>query len=337
MRRAWISAVMAALLGLGCSNAGESRLLSVSGQGVFRGAIYFDLDGNRVLSAADDSVKNMKVRLVSLSGQDTVATATSLVTGVFRVSGVPVGTYRVLLDTTPLVDTAKIAQQDSLQVTILPGDSATVILGVGYPHVSIRAARTTVPAGRRVFVEGIVLNAPFNFRDTTMHVQDTSGAIRAARIVASPVVAADSVRLRATTGTRNPGSERILDVVTVFVVKPAFLPTASTITTGQAAAAKLPAGPNGALHAQQIQVLNAPVTGVDSTSGPDYIMTVNDGSGSLDVVLDPQADPAFKFPSRPVGLYNVPNKFDIVGLLVPSGTPGVWRLKPRSSAELVKR
>ena len=50
-------------------------------------------------------------------------------------------------------------------------------------------------------------------------------------------------------------------------------------------------------------------------------------------------DPAFRRPPAGTlpGLFIPGNKFDIVGLLVPSGAPGIWRLKPRSVLDTVKR
>lgn len=337
MRRALLGAILAAATTLACSNAGEDRLLAVSSTGIFKGLIYFDLDGDRVATAAgDDSVRNMTVRLVTLGGDDTVASATSAISGLFRVAGVPVGTYRVVLDTTPLADTATIAQQDSLQVTILPGDSIGVIIGVSYPHVSIRAARTPAlfPLGRKVFVEGVVLNAPFNFRDTIMHVQDTSAAIRATRVLATGAQAADSVRLRGTISIRN--GQRTLDVVTVFIQAAVFLPPSTQLTTAQAASAD-----GGTRDAQQISVLNVTITDTVTVS-PDCRLTVNDsaGTGVLQVILDP-SPAAFGNVIPPCvgpGFPWTPGKrFDIVGLAVPSLTPGIWLLKPRSSTELVQR
>jgi hypothetical protein len=329
MRRAWFAAAAAALA-LGCGNAGESRLLGVDAQGVFKGIVYFDLDGNRLPGPGDDSVKNVTVRLVTLNGSDTVASATSNVTGQFRIGTVPVGTYRVRLDTTPLADTAKIVQQDSLQVTILPGDSSSVIIGVSYPHVSIRQARNTAlfPAGRKVFIEGIVLNAITTYSDTTVHVQDTSAAIRMTRIPLSGLTPGDTVRVRGTLSAR--AGQRTIDLVTVNPIAASFLPTAITLTTAQASTAA-----GGTRDAQQIEVLNAiisdtatvSVSGVPSEKG--FLLTVSDGSGSLGVLLD-----QVSFSAGTLAPFIPGATFDIVGMLVPSITPGIWRLKPRSPSDL---
>lgn len=328
MRRAWMAAA-ATLIAVACSNAGESRLLGVSGKGVAKGIIYFDLDGNKLISGGDDSVKNLTVRLVTLNGRDTVASATSAASGVWRAANVPVGTYRVVLDTTPLSDTARVVQQDSLRVTILPDDSSSVVIGVSYPHLSIRQAKNpaVVPVGRKVFIEGIVLNSSFDFRDTTMHVADTSAAIRMTRVIANSALAADSIIARGTTSSR--AGQRTLDAVTIVPVSSTFLPTAVTLTTAAATTAD-----GGTRDAQLIEVLNATIVDTLQVGNrtPDYIFTVNDGSDSLVVVLDATA-----FSAGLPGLFIPGNKFDIVGLLVPGGTPGLWRLKPRSLLDTVKR
>jgi len=49
------------------------------------------------------------------------------------------------------------------------------------------------------------VNAPGTFGDTTMHLQDTSAAIRTTRVRATTAQPGDSVRIRGTTGTRAGG------------------------------------------------------------------------------------------------------------------------------------
>jgi hypothetical protein len=65
-----------------------------------------------------------------------------------------------------------------------------------------------------------------------------------------------------------------------------------------------------------------------------FIVTVDDGSGPVEVQLDRRADPAFQ-PGALPGEYIPGNKFDIIGLMAPTGT-GVWRVKARSSADMIK-
>jgi hypothetical protein len=309
---------------LGCPNSGEDRLLTVSATGVVKGFVVFDVNGSRTIDQGDDTLAGVRVRLVTTSARDSIAAAVSAPSGLYRMSTVPAGTYLVVVDTAPFADTVIVAKLDSSQVTIPPGDSVTVNVLISYPHVSVRAARTTVPLGRKVFIEGVALNSPAQFRDTTLHLQDTSAAIRSTRVRPTPVAPGDSVRLRGTTGVRS--GQRTLDDVTPIFIAQTFLPQAAQLTTAVAASAQ-----SGARDAQQIRVLGATISDTATVTG-DFRLTVSDGSGSLEVLLDLTA-----VPNLPAGLYVPGNKFDIVGLLVPTGVGPVWRLKPRSSSDLVKQ
>ena len=326
IRRAAVLAVFAALA-LGCSNAGEQRLLTIGDPGVVKGLVFFDVNGDRAVNTGDDSVKNVTVRLITLSGHDTIASGTTAASGQFRINAVPVGTYKVVLDVTPLSDTAVVEIQDSAQVTILPKDSSSVLIGISYPHVSIRAARTPalVPLGRKVFVEGIVLNSQGSFTDKTIHFQDTSAAIRASRVFTTAAAPGDTVRIRGTVAADTTGLRK-LDVVTVYIINQSFAPAPVTVTTAQAKTAV-----SGARDAQLLRL--ASVTVADTVaSNLGLILQVTDASGGMDVLLDV----SWLTTARPPGFPYVPGKkFDIVGLAVPSGTPGIWLLKPRSQFDLV--
>jgi len=331
MRRLRIACAFAATsLALACGNAGENRLLSVATSGVVKGLIFFDMDGNLVPGAGDDSVRNIHVKLVDKNSGDSVAAAVSLISGSYRMGGVPVGTYRIVVDTTPLADTARVVKLDSTEVTVRPNDSSQVLIAVSYPHISIARARSAaVPLGRKVFIEGITLNALNTFTDTTVYVQDTSAAIRAARIRSTSVQAADSVRMRGTINVR--AGQRTIEDVTVFLVNPLFqLPLAQTVTSAQAASAA-----GGTRDAQQLRVHYVTVTDTLPVPGGFRLM-VNDSTltGALEVLLDVTA---FNLPTCPGAscIYNPGKRFDIIGLATPTSTAGIWRLKPRSVADAV--
>lgn len=310
---------------LGCANAGEDRLLTIGSPGVLKGFVVFDVNGSRFIDLGDDSMPGVRVRLMALSAPDTIASTVAQSDGSYRMASVPPGRFRVVVDTAPfaasVLDTVVVARLDSSVVTIPPNDSVSVNVLLGYPHVSVREARTTVPLGRKVFIEGIGLNSANTFRDTTLHVQDTSAAIRATRVRPPPTAPGDSLRARGTTSLRN--GQRSLDDVTVFGIAPSFLPAAPSLTTAVAASAE-----NGARDAEQVQIDSATVSVVDTVPPGDVRMFVNDGSGSLEVLLDATAVPASP-------TYAAGNAFRIIGLLVPTGT-GVWRLKPRYAQDLVK-
>ena len=335
MRARRLFAAAATLLVLGCANAGETRLLTIDATGVVRGFVYFDLNGNRLIDAQDDSVQNITVRLLTQGTRDTVASAVSDVHGFFRMGNVPVGRYLMVADTTPLLDTAVVIQQDSTVTTVAPADSIQLNIGISWPHVSVAQARALAP-GRRVFIAGIALNSLNNFRDTTVHVQDASAGIRMTRVLATPVTAGDSIRARGTTARRQVSptvSQPTLDNVTVFIITPRFLPTASTRSTALAATAS-----GGTLDAQQVLVLDATIS--DTTrAGGDFVLTVNDGSGALEVLLDLVNTSNFGTPpgNCPGPCWVPGNTFDIVGIMVPTATAGIWRLKPRNLTELVRQ
>lgn len=326
MRRRWLAAGLTAAgaaLGIACANAGEDRLVGISGSAVVQGFVFQDLNGSRALDQGDDSLANVRIKLVALG--DSVAGAASQPSGRYTMSGVPVGTYGIVVDLAPFTDTVVIARLDSTQVTVRPGDTVRVDVLLGYPHVSIAQARA-LPMGRKVFLVGVALNNVGIFRDTTVHFQDSSGALRLARILTPGLGANDSVRVRGTTFRRaNQPTLELSSVVLQF--GPTQPPTAPTLTTAQAAGAA-----SATRDAQAIVVDSALISDTLAIGG-DWRLIVDDGTGPLEVLLDGTAEPQFR-PAAARAVYAVGSSFRIVGVLVPTATPGVWRLKPRSAGDI---
>jgi hypothetical protein len=138
------------------------------------------------------------------------------------------------------------------------------------------------------------------------------------------VAAGDSVRVRATTARRN--GQPTLDAGTVTALGQGLYPTAAVLTTLVAAGAA-----GGTRDAQMVQVQGAIISDTSRTA-TTFVLTVSDGSGLLQVQLDRTADSAFQSARLP-GVYVPGGKFDVLGVLAPTGT-GTWRLKPRSAADL---
>ncbi|HUK72063.1 MAG TPA: hypothetical protein VLW50_25390, partial [Streptosporangiaceae bacterium] len=197
--------------------------------------------------------------------------------------------------------------------------SAADLTNIPLPVISIRAARLLSP-GQTVNVVGVALNSSGTFSDTTVALADTSGAILLTRL-RTTVTAGDSVKVRATTATRN--GEPTLDGGTTTALGRGFYPAAATLTTAVAATAA-----GGSRDAQLVIVDSATISDTATVLG-NFQLTVSDGSGNLQVLLDHAA--GFLVP----GVYVPSNVFNIVGILVPTGT-GTWMLKPRSAADLVK-
>ncbi|MCC7003269.1 MAG: hypothetical protein IT357_14010 [Gemmatimonadaceae bacterium] len=321
--------VAAVLATAGCENGGATRTLGVAATGVVRGRVYFDLNGSRTLDAEDVFFGGARIRVMSAAGGDTLFRATTSDDGLFLISGVPVGSYSVVIDPTSGADSAEAVDAAPRSITLLPGDSADYVASLSYPSRTTAEARALAP-GSTVFIRAIALHARTIFSDTTLHVIDTAGTIRVTRLQPSAVAiaAGDSLVLRGRVGERL--GQRVLDGAAVYAVAPTLIPSAPTITTQQAATG----GTAGALDAALVRILNAQVVDTSTVAG-QFQMTMNDGSGAVVVILDRAADLGFRAPLPP-GVYLPTRRFDVGGILVPTGT-GAWRLKPRSSLDLTAR
>jgi len=286
-------------------------------------------------AAATAAGATRDAQLVTVHGaviSDTARTATSFVLTVSDGSGPLV----VQLDQTadPAFQTASLPGNfvpgnkfDVLGVLVPTGTgtwrlrprSAADLTNIPLPVISIRAARA-LTAGQTVNVVGVALNSSGSFSDTTVAVADTSGAILLTRL-RTTVAAGDSVRVRATTATRN--GQPTLDGGTTTALGRGFYPAAATLSTAVAATAA-----GGTRDAQLVIVDSATITDTATVLG-DFKLTVSDGSGNLQVLLDRAA--GFVVP----GVYVPNNVFNLFGVLAPTGT-GTWMLRPRSAADLIK-
>jgi hypothetical protein len=295
--------------------------LGVVANGVVGGFVYVDVNGSRSFEAESDTpLSNVIVRLLVRGTRVAIATGASNQVGEFTMEGVPVGNYVVAVDSATVGDSVEVVSIDGLEVTMAPDDTVAVRIAVGFPLVTAREART-LTVGQGVFVEGVALHDRGLFGDSTLHVADTSGAIRAARVSAVGVTAGDSVRVRATIGARS--GQPTLDAALPLVLAITTVPAPPTVTSAAAATAV-----GGGLDAALVRVLSAGVTDT-ATSAGDFTATADDGSGPIVIVFDR----AIAFNLAPY----VPGAvLDVVGLLVPTGG-GSWVLKPRSDADLVAR
>ena len=304
----------------GCANAGEDRVLGIEATGTVTGVVYFDANATRQLEDEDELFDGVRIGLVVAGSGDTVAFATSRDGGVFNIAGVAVGDYRVAVDTTTVGDSAFVASVDPANITVRPADTVSIEVAISFPLVTVAEA-LALPIGTNVFVDGIALNARETFGDSTIHVADTSGALRAIRAGPSAVFPGDSIRLRGTMATRDGRVVLNLDRRAPSVLAIAELPAPDTVTTAVAGAAGA-----GVLDAGFVRIDSARITDTTTAAG-DFVVTVNDGSGPLAVLFD--QDVAF-IPEQ----FLVPGAdLAVSGLLVVAG-PGVWQLKPRSDADV---
>jgi hypothetical protein len=184
--------------------------------------------------------------------------------------------------------------------------------------VTVGEARA-LPVGRKVFVEGVVLNSLGTFGDATVHLGATSGSLRATRVRQRPFFVSDSVRALGI--RRAMDGQPTLDDVTIFQTGTTSPQIPIRLTTAVAALAEA-----GLRDAALVKVVDARVTDTATVSG-DYQLTATDGSGPVVIVFDADAGlTRTQFVPRAI--------VDFTGVLVPSGT-GSWHLKPRANADVV--
>lgn len=312
--------LLGALLSLlACENAGEGRILSIEATGLVNGLVFFDGNGNRAPDGPDSALADVGVRLVLRGTRDTLASVRSDASGAYRMTDVPVGRYRIVVDAGAFGDTVRVLPIDTTEFDLAPGDSVQVRIAVSYLSVTVRDLRA-LATGRRVFVQAIALNAAELFGDTTVHLIDTSGTVRATRIRAGlRFDAGDSLRFLGRRSTR--AGQPTLDDVTVFLLGIGLVPPAPQLTTAEAATAA-----GGTLDAALVRVVDATIADTVRVQG-DYRITADDGSGPVLVVVDRDA-------RLDVTGYVPGAVIDVIGLLVPDGGGG-WHLKPRFNTDII--
>jgi hypothetical protein len=310
-----------AVSAVGCGNAGEDQVLAITATGRIAGVVYFDDNGSGEPDGADRPLSGVALRVVLVGTRDTVARPVTQSDGGFTTLQLPVGRYTVGVPAETLGDSAAVVQLEDSVVTLEPEGEPFVTIGLGFPNVSIAEARA-LPAGRTVFVEGLALTSLGIFGDSTTHMVDISGTIRATRVLRATQLAGDSLRLRGTTGVRD--GQPVIDAPEVFIVaisRP--LPPPNDVGTGGAASAD-----GGRLDAALAR-LTAITIADTATTAAGFILGAHDGSGRVEVLLD--GDIAFDL----TGLEPTV-QLDAIGVLVPDGA-GSWQLKPRSGSDILIR
>lgn len=326
MRTQYRAALALTIFGgaVACSNAGSDLGFTSSQTSAVTVGVYLDRDGSRTPTVPLDTLfAGARVALLAFGSGDTLRTAISNIGGVARFEGVPVGQYRVTVVPSSIGDSIEVASIDSPVIQLAAADTnAFVLVRLGYPEVSIRAARA-LPPGRRVFIRGVILAGVQSFRDTTSHVADSSGQIRLTRVVLlggllgnSP---GDSVSVLGITSSR--AGQPTLDNARIasFATRPAPIPLA--VSTAIAASAS-----GGLLDAGLVQITGGIISDT-ATIAPDFRITVSDGSGTLLIIIDGNLQ-------IPRSIFKPGSSMIVRGVLVPDGF-GAWTLKPRAGGDIV--
>jgi DNA/RNA endonuclease YhcR with UshA esterase domain len=192
---------------------------------------------------------------------------------------------------------------------------------VRFPPIPISAARAAT-IGTRVIVNGLLTSRWGAFGDSTMHVVDGTGSIRVSSATPFTFVAGDSVRVIGLLVQRD--GQPTISEAAVTRLGSGQLGVPPVLTTAQAASAQ-----GGTRDAALVGVRGARLLNTQ-TLGSDILLSVNDGSGLLEVILHSSAN------VRPNPELLPGAVLDLTGVLVPAATgPARWQLKPRGTADVV--
>ena len=317
------------LLVASCSDTDlASRILLVDSEGVIAGLVYLDRNGNEVRDASDDQVQGLEIRLFVAGTQSLASNATTDASGVFVLDNVPVGRLRLEADSTFFGDSLAVFDFDDAELTLRAGDTLSVVVGVTFPSFTLGEARS-LPDGTKGFTEGIVLNSRDAFGDGSVHLQADETYLRVLGTPRTALFPGDSVRILGRVA-QEEGEPVLREGEPFLLAQRVVLPQPLELNTATAATAD-----DGLRDAALVRIRFADIVDTATVVGPfgrDLRMTVDDGSGPLDMIL------------LELGGFNLgrvhPDFFSIreaVGLLIPSRTAGglvSWRLTPRSSTDL---
>lgn len=283
---------------------------------------FYDYDGQPGPTGTDQAAPGLRFQ-VTLPGSGTaVAEAVTDTTGVVTLDRIPVGTYDLRVDPAFLGDSLVLSEIDTTRVTLAPNDVLTVAVGVTPPSATIAEARG-LPEGRRVWVEGLALNARGESVDRAIHLLAGDGsAIRVTFPAAVPGTAGDSLRVLGRTS--GAGDGRFLTDGRVIVLADqvrAVLPL--EVTAAQARTAD-----DGVLDARFVVVQNATVTDTATVPFAGTLLTIDDGDATFRALLPTQNGfGQTVVPGTPV--------IGIAGLLVPDpDVGGTWRMVPRGGGDV---
>ncbi|MGH7467407.1 MAG: hypothetical protein ACRENP_05410 [Longimicrobiales bacterium] len=324
MRRAVLTLLLAlSSVLVACRESGD-QVLGVDATGDLLGEAYLDRDGDgRRTPTVDPPFPRLRVEIVPATGGAVVATALTDSLGRFRMRNLAVGSYRVRPDPFSVGDSVRIERIDSALVTIAAEDTAVSVITIGYTTPTM-AQIASMTRGTRVGVFATALNAWATFGDSTIHLADSTGTVRAVLLPSNAIAAGDRVRATATV-TDHLGRVALSNVTLIFRT-PGDLPAPIDTTTRGAARA------GGRLDAAQVRIRGATVQEASSLPGGDVRFTVDDRSGPLEVLADASAGFLTNLPIRPSA------ELDVTGVLTPvADGSGRWRLKPRFTGDVIVR
>ena len=325
-----IGSTLVVLAGLtaACTDSGDSGV-SIDATGTVEGLAWVDRNGNGTLqSNFDGPAPNLRIRLVPLAGGAAAYSRETGPNGNVTLAGVMVGEYRVAVDSSTVGDTLEVLRVDSASLTVGAGETVGFGVALTFPFATTDSLRVA-PLDRRFFVEGEVISEWDTFGDGTIHIRDETGAIRAVRVQANNAAPGDRVRMLGTVSIQ-AGRPVLKDAILFLLETGVESPDPVSVTTGVAATAN-----GGELDAELVRVLDAIIQDTLRNSFNELVLTVDDGSGPLDIVLDRDIPFSLGVPASSA----LGSSVDATGVLLPpaSGAADVWVVKPRNNSDIVVR
>lgn len=310
----WLALASTALTG--CGNAGENLgIRSRPGVG-FVATVLYDRDQNGLPTNPDSTLAGVRVFLKIPGGPDTLGVDTTDASGRVAFLNIPTGPYAVEVESSVLGDSLE-TLLSPLAATVFPiGAPDTIIALLAFPAQAVDSARA-LPIGSRVLVRGLVLSGPQSSRDTLGALRDSTGAVLLTGVtvvVGNFTLPGDTVRVLATVGVRN--GQKVLGLAAVSLLNPGPPPEGDTVTTAVATTAS-----GGVRDADLVSILGAEILSTSSANG-DLTVTLDDGSGSLEMLVDSvlQISPA---------LFVIGDSLSGQGILVPAVGGATWQFRPR--------
>lgn len=324
-RRSVLAFLVLAGSQLACGNAGEDLGFGVRRAPPMTALVYFDRDGSGTYATpGDTTVAGLLVRLIQVGVPEPLQSGTTAANGTVVFSNLDPGFYAAVVDSQVLGDSIVATRSPFTMRVVAGGQPTTMEVGLAPPLVTVQAFRASLP-GRIFLVGGVIHAGRHQYTDRASYLSDSTGALRLQNVRNlnnNPEnVPGDVVRVRGKVAVFN--GQAVLDSAVVYLVTPGPEGAPDTLTTGEAVTAQ-----GGLQDAALVRVEGATILDT-ATVGAVFRVGVNDGSGRLEIQLDPLGFPT-------TSLFVPGSLIDATGVLVPL-TPGVWQLWPRNRDDYVIR
>ncbi len=318
----WVVAGFAAVLATACTDSGDVTRVDVDATGTVAGVLFLDVDGGGEFDTGDTRLSDQRVVLGTSAG-GSVREVTTDDDGEFVIPEVPVGSYVARVPAAVLGDSLQAGEPAT--VTVVQGETSTVQVDLTYPAFLLEEI-AGLATGRRVFTSGIALNQRLSFGDGRVHIRGAEDALRAVDVERIGFNTGDSIRMLGRTAIRQ--GQTVLDDVSVSVLVPLAAVPAPVVTSTAAAAT----AEGGEIDADLARIRDARILDTATVAG-DFVLTVDDGSGPLEVLL--QSFQSFNLAAlEPDPVVRVTQ---MTGLLVPfvEGDGSTrWQLVPRGGFDI---